>query len=157
MYASKFVLVGDHYQLPPLVQSTEALENGMGVSLFCRLSEAHPQAISALQSQYRMCASIMDLSNALIYGNRLRCGSIEVENAKLVFTSSKYISSWLKEQVLADGESSSFQRFLRLCLSEITQLVKKLGRPLSLGRVGVVEEGSLCIRNLIMGMAGTSL
>ncbi|THG01570.1 hypothetical protein TEA_023305 [Camellia sinensis var. sinensis] len=86
MYASKFVLVGDHYQLPPLVQSTESLENGMGVSLFCRLSEAHPQAISALQNQYRMCASIMDLSNALIYGNRLRCGSSEVENAKLKYT-----------------------------------------------------------------------
>ncbi|XP_057510867.1 DNA replication ATP-dependent helicase/nuclease JHS1-like [Actinidia eriantha] len=97
MYASKFVLVGDHYQLPPLVQSTEALENGMGVSLFCRLSEAHPQAISALQNQYRMCAGIMDLSNALIYGNRLRCGSSEVENAKLKYTSSKYVSSWLKE------------------------------------------------------------
>ncbi|XP_058204643.1 DNA replication ATP-dependent helicase/nuclease JHS1 isoform X2 [Rhododendron vialii] len=97
MYASKFVLVGDHYQLPPLVQSTEGLENGMGVSLFCRLSEAHPQAISALQSQYRMCADIMELSNALIYGNRLHCGSSEVENAKLKYTSSKYVSTWLKE------------------------------------------------------------
>lgn len=51
MFASVFVLVGDHYQLPPLVQSTEARENGMGISLFCRLSEAHPQAISPLQSQ----------------------------------------------------------------------------------------------------------
>ncbi|XP_052211363.1 DNA replication ATP-dependent helicase/nuclease JHS1 isoform X2 [Diospyros lotus] len=97
MYASKFVLVGDHYQLPPLVQSTEALENGMGVSLFCKLSEAHPQAISALQSQYRMCAGIMELSNALIYGNRLRCGSSEIENAKLKYTSLNYESSWLKE------------------------------------------------------------
>ncbi|OVA14827.1 DNA replication factor Dna2 [Macleaya cordata] len=91
-FASKFVLVGDHYQLPPLVQSTEARENGMGVSLFCRLSEAHPQAISALQSQYRMCASVMELSNALIYGNRLRCGSSEVANAKLRFSSVKSTS-----------------------------------------------------------------
>ncbi|XAR54242.1 DNA helicase [Bertholletia excelsa] len=97
MYASKFVLVGDHYQLPPLVQSAEALENGMGVSLFCRLSEAHPQAISALQSQYRMCAGIMQLSNALIYGSRLRCGSSEIENAKLKYTSSNFASSWLKQ------------------------------------------------------------
>ncbi|CAK9170418.1 unnamed protein product [Ilex paraguariensis] len=97
MFASKFVLVGDHYQLPPLVQSTEARENGMGVSLFCRLSEAHPQAIAALQSQYRMCAAIMELSNALIYGNRLRCGSSEIEDAKLKYTSSASLSSWLKE------------------------------------------------------------
>ncbi|KAG5033418.1 hypothetical protein JHK85_017400 [Glycine max] len=79
IFASTFVLVGDHYQLPPLVQ---ARENGMGISLFCRLSEAHPEAISALQSQYRMCQDIMDLSNALIYGDRLRCGSFEVLNPR---------------------------------------------------------------------------
>ncbi|WCJ23084.1 DNA replication ATP-dependent helicase/nuclease JHS1 [Euphorbia peplus] len=98
MFTSKFVLVGDHYQLPPLVQSAEARENGMGISLFCRLSEAHPQAISALQSQYRMCQGIMELSNALIYGDRLRCGSSEIANAKLNFSSSETTSSsWLKE------------------------------------------------------------
>ncbi|XP_048233494.1 DNA replication ATP-dependent helicase/nuclease JHS1 isoform X3 [Ricinus communis] len=97
MFTSKFVLVGDHYQLPPLVQSTEAQENGMGISLFCRLSEAHPQAISALQSQYRMCQGIMELSNSLIYGDRLRCGSSEIANAKLKFSSLKSCSSWLRE------------------------------------------------------------
>ncbi|KAM7512220.1 hypothetical protein LguiB_011095 [Lonicera macranthoides] len=104
MFASMFVLVGDHYQLPPLVQSTEARENGMGISLFCRLSEAHPQAISALQSQYRMCAPIMELSNALIYGNRLRCGSTDVENAKLKYISSTSVSSWLKEVLNPDRQ-----------------------------------------------------
>lgn len=97
MFASKFVLVGDHYQLPPLVQSVEARENGMGTSLFCRLSEAHPQAISALQSQYRMCSAIMELSNALIYGNRLRCGSLDIKNAKLKYTSPVLVSPWLQE------------------------------------------------------------
>ncbi|PHU30986.1 hypothetical protein BC332_03079 [Capsicum chinense] len=96
-FASKFVLVGDHYQLPPLVQSAEARENGMAVSLFCRLSEAHPQAICALQSQYRMCAAIMELSNALIYGNRLRCGSSEVENAKIKYTGLQSGPTWIKE------------------------------------------------------------
>lgn len=95
-FASVFVLVGDHYQLPPLVQSTEAQENGLGISLFCRLSEAHPQAISALQSQYRMCQGIMQLSNALIYGDRLRCGSTDVANAKLNFAKENLYSSWLK-------------------------------------------------------------
>ncbi|OIW07362.1 hypothetical protein TanjilG_10197 [Lupinus angustifolius] len=96
-FASVFVLVGDHYQLPPLVQSTEARENGMGVSLFRRLSEAHPQAISALQSQYRMCQSIMDLSNALIYGDRLRCGSSEIANRKLEFSGLKCGFPWLED------------------------------------------------------------
>ncbi|CAN4126033.1 unnamed protein product [Withania somnifera] len=101
-FASKFVLVGDHYQLPPLVQSAEARENGMTVSLFCRLSEAHPQAICALQSQYRMCAAIMELSNALIYGNRLRCGSSDVENGKIKYTGLPSGPTWIKEVMNPD-------------------------------------------------------
>ncbi|KAL0654368.1 hypothetical protein Bca4012_097059 [Brassica carinata] len=97
LFASTFVLVGDHYQLPPLVQSTEARENGMGISLFRRLSEAHPQAISMLQNQYRMCRGIMELSNALIYGDRLCCGSAEVANATLVLSTSSSNSPWLRK------------------------------------------------------------
>ncbi|PON87540.1 hypothetical protein TorRG33x02_167180 [Trema orientale] len=97
MFASMFVLVGDHYQLPPLVQSVEARENGLGVSLFRRLSEAHPQAISALRSQYRMSRGIMDLSNALIYGDKLCCGSSDIADAKLKLSNSKFGSWWINE------------------------------------------------------------
>ncbi|CAM6090769.1 unnamed protein product [Calypogeia fissa] len=95
-YASSFVLVGDHYQLPPLVRSPEARDEGMAISLFRRLSERHPQSVCLLQSQYRMCSRIMALSNSLIYNNRLQCGSPEVANASLqVHQSSKYIPQWL--------------------------------------------------------------
>ncbi|TVU15982.1 hypothetical protein EJB05_39528, partial [Eragrostis curvula] len=97
MLATKFVLVGDHYQLPPLVQSSEARENGMGISLFWRLSEAHPQAISALRCQYRMSSGIMELSNSLIYGSRLSCGSLEIANAKLKFSGREPVNLKLKE------------------------------------------------------------
>ncbi|ONM14575.1 DNA replication ATP-dependent helicase/nuclease JHS1 isoform X2 [Zea mays] len=97
MLATKFVLVGDHYQLPPLVQSSEARENGMGISLFWRLSEAHSQAISALRCQYRMSSGIMELSNSLIYGNRLCCGSLEIANAKLKFSGREPMQLKLKE------------------------------------------------------------
>ncbi|CAN0842535.1 DNA replication ATP-dependent helicase/nuclease JHS1, partial [Linum grandiflorum] len=102
MFSLMFVLVGDHYQLPPLVQSAEARENGMGISLFCRLCEAHPQAILALQSQYRMSEGIMQLSNALIYGDRLQCGSSEVANTKLKVPNLKSCSSWLQEVLNPD-------------------------------------------------------
>ncbi|EPS58507.1 hypothetical protein M569_16307, partial [Genlisea aurea] len=103
MMASKFVLVGDHYQLPPLVQSPEAKESGMSVSLFSRLSESHPHAIAALHVQYRMCEDIMQLSNALIYGNRLRCGSPEVANAKLEYrNSTSILPGWLVEVLNPD-------------------------------------------------------
>ena len=43
-----FTLVGDHYQLPPLVTSREAEEGGLGISLFKRLCDSHPQVSCAL-------------------------------------------------------------------------------------------------------------
>lgn len=73
--ADKFVLVGDHFQLPPIVRKAEARAGGLDVSLFRRLSDAHTEAVAPLASQYRMNEDIMLLSNRLIYEGRLRCGS----------------------------------------------------------------------------------
>ncbi|XP_065062529.1 DNA replication ATP-dependent helicase/nuclease DNA2-like isoform X2 [Rhopilema esculentum] len=73
-----FVLVGDHYQLPPLVQSVEARHSGMDVSLFRLLSEKHPSAIASLRFQYRMHRDIMSLANTLVYGHRMQCGSDKI-------------------------------------------------------------------------------
>ena len=73
--ARTFILVGDHYQLPPLVQNKEALQGGLDVSLFKTLSDSHPESLTYLSHQYRMCEDIMTLSNALIYKGRLKCGT----------------------------------------------------------------------------------
>ena len=81
--SQKFVLVGDHYQLPPLVQNKEALEGGLDISLFKLLCEAHPQAVVSLEHQYRMCAEVMLLSNTLIYSGRLKCGTSSVASRRL--------------------------------------------------------------------------
>lgn len=83
LHARKFVLVGDHYQLPPLVQNRTALEGGLDVSLFRQLSEEHPEAVAALGKQYRMCEDIMTLSNTLVYGGLLRCGDENVARRTL--------------------------------------------------------------------------
>lgn len=55
----------------------------MDVSLFKRLSEAHPEAVVDLTDQYRMNEDIMLLSNRLIYSDRLRCGSEAVAKRSL--------------------------------------------------------------------------
>lgn len=73
--ARTFILVGDHYQLPPLVQNKKALEGGLDISLFKLLSEQHPSSVVNLEHQYRMCEDIMTLSNTLIYHGRLKCGT----------------------------------------------------------------------------------
>lgn len=84
-YCDKFVLVGDHLQLPPLVQHPNpAVKRGLSQSLFKILADAHPHALVELTYQYRMCDEIMQLSNVLVYNNRLKCGSAEVANQKLI-------------------------------------------------------------------------
>ena len=81
--AKTFVLVGDHFQLPPLVQNKEALEGGLDMSLFRLLSERQPQAVTSLEHQYRMAADVMLLSNELIYSGRLKCGNEAVASREL--------------------------------------------------------------------------
>lgn len=81
--AKKFILVGDHYQLPPLVQNKEAQEGGLDISLFKMLSDRHPFSVVNLEHQYRMCEEIMTLSNTLIYDGSLKCGSSTVAKRNL--------------------------------------------------------------------------
>ncbi|KAL8748361.1 MAG: hypothetical protein Q9184_007361 [Pyrenodesmia sp. 2 TL-2023] len=81
--AKTFILVGDHNQLPPLVQNEEAREGGLDISLFKMLSEKHPESVVNLETQYRMCEDVMTLSNTLIYNGRLKCGSPAVAHASI--------------------------------------------------------------------------
>lgn len=81
--ARTFILVGDHFQLPPLVQNRTAQENGLDVSLFKLLSEGHPEAVVNLEHQYRMAEDIMFLSNELVYNGWLKCGTPNVANRML--------------------------------------------------------------------------
>lgn len=74
-FADRFLLVGDDFQLPPLVRDREATEKGMGKSLFTTLTERHTQAFTKLRYQYRMHEEIMNLSNCLIYDYKMLCGS----------------------------------------------------------------------------------
>jgi DNA replication ATP-dependent helicase Dna2 len=82
-FANTFVLVGDHYQLTPLVRSEKAKQGGLDVSLFKLLSEAHPSSVSKLRTQYRMNQDIQSLSNTLIYNQQLKCGSNEIAHSSL--------------------------------------------------------------------------
>lgn len=109
--ADTFVLVGDHYQLPPLVASAQARKDGMDVSLFRRLSEAHPVAVQQLSFQYRMNADIMCVANRLVYGGKLKCGSCRVASNHLCL---RGVDALVKQQrawpltVLSDGKGVVF-------------------------------------------------
>ena len=66
--ADRFVLVGDHHQLPPVVRA----ENDLQTSLFERLIDAYPAAGVTLNSQYRMAQQIQALPSAEFYDGQLR-------------------------------------------------------------------------------------
>ena len=85
LQARRFVLVGDVRQLPPLVQSREAAERGMAVSLLERL-QASPGAVPVtrqLTHQYRMNEAVMSVANSLVYAGALCAASAAVGNATL--------------------------------------------------------------------------
>lgn len=84
LQARKFILVGDHFQLPPLVRSTRAIELGLAQSLFKILAEEHPRAVCILTRQYRMCEDIQLLANRTVYQGMLQCGSECVRDAQLL-------------------------------------------------------------------------
>ncbi|KAK9793498.1 hypothetical protein WJX73_007951 [Symbiochloris irregularis] len=83
LQARAWCLVGDPYQLPPLVTNPQARAQGLSTSLFRRLSQAHPEAVVVLSLQYRMAASIQLLANTLVYNGQLRCGNEAVANARI--------------------------------------------------------------------------
>lgn len=93
--ANSFILVGDHFQLPPLVRSKEALKNGFGESLFKILAETHPHAMVKLSNQYRMNDEIMLMANRLTYNNLLKSASETVNNQVLEMSGESDIN-WIR-------------------------------------------------------------
>ncbi|TFK68090.1 Dna2-domain-containing protein [Pluteus cervinus] len=78
---------------PPVVRNPAARKGGLDASLFRRLSDAHPEAVVELAYQYRMNEDIMLLSNKLIYGDRLQCGSEAVAKRSLVVPNRAFLAS----------------------------------------------------------------
>ena len=60
-------MIGDYYQLNPLVKSILAEKKGMGLSLFEKLCKKHPASATVLKKQYRMNEDILELSNSIIH------------------------------------------------------------------------------------------
>lgn len=107
MVANRFVLVGDHMQLPPLTKSKVAESAGYGVSMMKRLADAMPVALSRLSLQYRMHKDICDLCNEIAYKGTLHCANEQVSTTLLKLNN---FPQGLLKQV--NGSSGSEQGWL---------------------------------------------
>jgi len=76
---ARFVLVGDHEQLPPVVRS----EGRLGESLFERLIEQYPDAGVLLDRQYRMSQRIQAFSSQEFYDGQLRPATVDVASQSI--------------------------------------------------------------------------
>ena len=130
--ADKFILVGDHNQLPPLVQSAAAEEQGLDTPLFARLAKAHPSTVVTLSRQYRMSEEIQSISNAFVYGGALQCGTEDVAKARLsvdraALKALQSVDPWMHRVLTPDSPllfidtSGLPHRFTELSNGEITE------------------------------------
>ena len=78
--ADRFVLVGDHQQLPPVVQSGD---ERLATSLFERLHDGHPDAAVMLDRQYRMSQRIQAFASREFYDGALRPATPAVAGGSL--------------------------------------------------------------------------
>lgn len=67
---NRVIFSGDHFQLPPVVKSREALQGGLIKTLFERCIKLK-EVSSLLTLQYRMHHTIMQFSNNYFYNNKL--------------------------------------------------------------------------------------
>jgi DNA replication ATP-dependent helicase Dna2 len=92
--ADRFVLVGDHRQLPPVVrsggdetgtagESALATDHDLSRSLFERLVETYPDASTLLDRQYRMAQRIQAFSSREFYDGQLRPATAGVAGQRL--------------------------------------------------------------------------
>ncbi|MGM0387850.1 MAG: AAA domain-containing protein [Natrinema limicola] len=77
--AERFVLVGDHEQLPPVVRA----ENDLSESLFERLVDLYPDAGVMLDRQYRMNQRIQAFASTEFYDGQLRPATSSVASRTL--------------------------------------------------------------------------
>jgi len=67
--ARRFILAGDHRQLPPTILSNEAKE--LSETLFEKLIEKFPQNSKMLEVQYRMNEKLMEFPSREFYGGKI--------------------------------------------------------------------------------------
>jgi len=70
--ADKLVLAGDHCQLSPTVKSNKGIYNKLSNTLFEKLIDLYPEAVSLLDIQYRMNEQIMNYPSSALYGGLLK-------------------------------------------------------------------------------------
>lgn len=133
----RFVLVGDHFQLPPVVISQEAIDLGLRETLMEKLSKLYPYQLTMLDIQYRMNDVINHLISTMFYKSQLKCAP-QVRNRYLQSLGKEIISLYQVEGVeIINSDSKSYYNEI-----EAQEVKKRLDELLQKGimpeQIGVI-------------------
>lgn len=164
----KFVLAGDHQQLPPTVLSKTAAKEGFEVSLLERLVHVYGGEVTQLLNvQYRMHHQIMEFSSAQFYDDQLvgdksvlkhllsdldSVDSTELTQSPLLFIDTAG-ANW-DEELEPDGESKRNPKEAEFIMNKVKQLVES---GVSAGDIAVIAPYAAQVRLLRENSAFKSL
>jgi DNA replication ATP-dependent helicase Dna2 len=143
----RFVLIGDDRQLPPVVRM-----RGLAHSMFERLKR-NSDAVTLLETQYRMHPEIMDVTNRLFYGGRLKAGVTAHDRTPPDGPDGMPVV-FLPVESEVDGRSNPDEA--RMVVDLVRSFTRDLGtRPESIGVVSPFRAQVVLLRQMLAGTGVT--
>ncbi len=138
--ADRVILAGDHQQLPPTIKCVEAERQGLATTLMETIVEQKPQAVTLLETQYRMNETLMHFSSQWFYGGRVHAAPGVRQRASILDLQRPL--QWIDtsgmdahERFVGDTYGRINETEARLTLQTLLGLVERTGMQ------HIVEEG----------------
>ena len=157
--ADRVIFAGDHCQLPPTIKCIRAAREGLSETLMEKTSIRKPEAVSLLNTQYRMHKDIMQFSSNWFYNNELKAAPEVSYRGILDYdTSINWIDTSemdFKEEYLSDTSGRINKQEAELLLNELELYIKKIGHDrimdekIDFGLISPYKAQIQYIRNLL--------
>ncbi len=152
--ATKIVLAGDPFQLPPTVKSNKARIGGLGTTLLEKCINRHSQ-VNLLGIQYRMNTVIMGFSNEQFYENKLSADpsnefhALQEDEVVLEFIDTAGCS--FDEYVDPEYQSKSNKDEIQILLEHLYQLHEKIDiKPFSIGIISPYKNQVILASDIVL-------
>lgn len=152
--SERVIMAGDHLQLPPTVKSKEALEKGLGTTLFERCIESYPIDVM-LAIQYRMSPEILQFSNERFYKGAIKTDVSVLERKPIFEEHFSFIDTagcGFDEKVNPETLSTYNPEEAEFVVNHMHELVRSIDVPVSIGVIAPYKAQIELLRSLAGSM-----